>query len=70
MAVGSNSIDSEFLKILGCPLHPQRPPFEQQGDYLVCTLAHHGFPIVDGIPHLLPEDVIPEEKLKELLSGN
>ena len=63
-------IDSEFLKILGCPLHPERPPFAQNGEYLVCSVAGHGFPIVDGIPHLLPEDVIVEEKLKELLSAN
>ena len=62
-------IDSEFLKILGCPLHPERPPFEQRGEYLVCSLAGHGFPIVDGIPHLLPEDVIAQDALKELLNA-
>ncbi|MDR3691971.1 MAG: hypothetical protein P4L46_21505 [Fimbriimonas sp.] len=62
-------IDSDFLKILGCPLHPERPPFKLQGDYLVCTVSGHGFPVVDGIPHLLPEDVIEKEKLKELIDG-
>ena len=62
-------IQSDFLKILGCPLHPERPPFEQRGNFLVCTVAGHGFPIVNGIPHLLPEDVISEDKLKELLSA-
>lgn len=62
-------IESDFLKILGCPLHPERPPFEQQGDYLICTLAGHGFPVIDGIPHLLPEDVISVEQMKELLVG-
>jgi uncharacterized protein YbaR (Trm112 family) len=62
-------IDEEFLKILGCPLHPDRPPFEQQGDYLICTRDGHGFPVINGIPHLLPEDAIPAEKLKELLVG-
>jgi uncharacterized protein YbaR (Trm112 family) len=67
---GSRLIDSDFLKILGCPLHPERPPFEQHGEYLVCTVAGHGFPIVNGIPHLLPENVIEPEKLKELLSGH
>ena len=63
-------IDSDFLKILGCPLHPERPPFEQHGAYLVCTVSGHGFPVVDGIPHLLPENVIEKEELEELLSGN
>lgn len=62
-------IAEEFLKILGCPLHSERPPFEQRGEYLVCTAEGHGFPIIDGIPHLLPEDVIPKEKMKELLFG-
>ena len=62
-------IDTEFLKILGCPLHPERPPFEQRGDYLVCTVEGHGFPVIDGIPHLLPEAVILKDKLKELLIG-
>jgi len=60
-------IDPELLKILGCPLHDERPPFQLEGDYLVCTLEGHGFPIVDGIPHLLPENVIPAEKMKELV---
>ena len=62
-------IEPDFLKILGCPLHPDRPPFIQEGDYLVCTVEGHGFPVIEGIPHLLPEDVIPVEKLKELLVG-
>jgi len=62
-------IDPELLSVLGCPLHPERPPFRIEGEYLVCTVAGHGFPIVEGIPHLLPEDAIPEEKMKELLSG-
>ncbi len=63
-------IDSEFLKILGCPLHPERPPFEQRGEYLICSVSGHGFPVVDGIPHLLPENVIEKVELEELLSGN
>lgn len=60
-------IDPELLKVLGCPLHPERPPLEEAGNYLVCTVAGHGFPVVDGIPHLLPEDAIPAEKMKELI---
>ncbi|MGV3616268.1 MAG: Trm112 family protein [Fimbriimonas sp.] len=62
-------IDPELLKVLGNPLEPDRPPFRQEGDYLVCTKTGVGFPIVDGIPHLLPEDAIPAEKMKELLVG-
>ncbi len=62
-------IDPELLKVLGNPLEPDRPPFREEGDYLVCTKTGVGFPVVDGIPHLLPEDAIPAEKMKEMLGG-
>lgn len=62
-------VEKELLELLGCPLHPERPPFREVGDYLVCTEAGHGFPVVDGIPHLLPEDVIPAERIQELVNG-
>jgi uncharacterized protein YbaR (Trm112 family) len=38
------------------------------GEYLVCTAKGHGFRIVDGIPHLLPEDAISPESMKELMN--
>ena len=60
-------IDPKLLEILACPLHPERPPLRLEGEYLICTLEGHGFPIVDGIPHLLPTSVIPKEKMEELL---
>lgn len=60
-------IDPELLKALGNPLEPDRPPLREEGDYLVCTKTGVGFPVVNGIPHLLPEDAIPAEKMKELL---
>ena len=62
-------IDSELLAILACPVCDERPPLEERGEYLVCTAAGHGFPVKDGIPHLLPESVIEPEALKELLDG-
>lgn len=62
-------IDSELLAILACPVCDERPPLEERGEYLVCTAAGHGFPVKDGIPHLLPESVIGAEALKELLGG-
>lgn len=60
-------IDPDLLAVLGNPLEPDRPPLELKGDYLVCTKTGVGFPIVDDIPRLLPEDAIPAEKMKELL---
>lgn len=62
-------IDPELLKILGNPLEPDRPPLREEGNFLICTRTGVGFPVVDGIPHLLPEDAIPAARLKELMSG-
>ncbi|RYG49472.1 Trm112 family protein [bacterium] len=62
-------IAPDLLAKLANPLHPDRPPVVQKGDYVVCTKTGMGFPIVDGIPHMLPEDAIPAEKMKELLNG-
>ncbi len=60
-------IDPELLKRLGNPLEADRPGFRQIGRYLVCPRTGVGYPIVNGIPHLLPGDVIPFERMKELL---
>lgn len=62
-------IDPELLALLACPVCDSRPPLREEGDYLVCTAAGHGFPVQAGIPHLLPEDVIEPDKLKELTHG-
>lgn len=55
-------IDQSLLEILGCPLEEDRPPLEQQGEFLVCTHCGAKFPIEHGIPNLLPEAAIPAEK--------
>ncbi len=54
-------IDPDLLAILACPICEDRPPLRQEGDVLVCTKAGHRFPIVEGIPHLLPEDEMSQE---------
>ena len=60
-------LDPNLLAILANPTHPDRPPLKQVGAYLVCTLTGDGFPIVNGIPHLLPENVIPAAELANLI---
>lgn len=57
-----------MIELLACPVCDERPKVEKRGDLLVCTLRGHGFRIVDGVPHMLPEDVIEPEKVKELLN--
>ena len=60
-------MDPNLLHILGNPLEADRPRFDLIGRYLVCRRTGIGFPVVDGVPHLLPEDGIPAERMKELL---
>ncbi len=60
-------IDEKLLSILANPCHPERPPLKLVGSYLVCTLTGQGFPVIDGIPRLLPEDVIEPSELEERL---
>lgn len=57
-------IDEKLLEFLACPLCDERPPLEIKGDYLVCTVCGCGFPIVDDIPHLLPENAISPDDMK------
>lgn len=52
------TFDERLLDILGNPNHPDRPPFRLEGDFLVCTVTGDRYPIVEGIPQLLPEDRI------------
>lgn len=51
-------IAPELLEILACPICESRPRLELSGEMLVCTQCRRSFPIVDGIPHLLPESAI------------
>lgn len=48
-------IDPALLEVLACPVCEDRPALTLDGSQLVCP-AGHRFPIIDGIPHLLPED--------------
>lgn len=59
-------LDPDLLAILANPVHPDRPPLRQQGAYLICTLTGVGFPILNGIPHLLPENIISAEEMAKL----
>ncbi|MBI1334974.1 MAG: Trm112 family protein [Armatimonadetes bacterium] len=60
-------MDDQFLEFLANPNDPERPKLVRSYDYLICTKTGVGFPIIDGIPQLLPENEIPAEKMKELL---
>ncbi len=58
-------IDPTLLAILACPLCENHPHLRLDGLNLVCDQCHNTFPIVDGIPHLLPESAVPAEKTND-----
>lgn len=49
-------MESFLLELLACPNCEDRPKLTQQGTFLICSKCGARYPIVDGIPHLLPED--------------
>ena len=61
-----NQLDPALVAMLANPIEPDRPALVQKGDYLVCTKTGVGFPILDGIPRLLPEDVISATEMEKL----
>lgn len=63
-------LDPQLLEILGNPNHPDRPPLRQEGGYLICTVTGDGYPILNGIPHLLPENVIPASEMDKLRNSD
>ena len=50
----SNTIDSELLSILRCPL--TRSPLRQEGDFLIAEVGGLAYPVRDGIPVMLIEE--------------
>ncbi len=46
-------ISQKLLEILACPVCKQG--VELKGDELVCAGCGRRYPIVDGIPHMLPD---------------
>lgn len=56
-------IDPELLSILACPRCDDRPPLRQEGEWLICDQCHSAYPIIDDIPHLLPEDAKPASEI-------
>lgn len=59
------SLEPELLEILACPRCDSRPPLREEGDWLVCKQCGYGYPVVDGIPHLLAESAKAPEDMAE-----
>lgn len=49
----------ELIELLACPICEDRPALRREGgEILACTACERRYPIVDGIPHLLPESAL------------
>jgi uncharacterized protein YbaR (Trm112 family) len=59
-------VDPKLLELLACPRCDSRPPLRQAGEFLICTMCGYGYSVINGIPHLLVEEAIPPEKLKDV----
>ncbi|MBN8690512.1 MAG: Trm112 family protein [Armatimonadetes bacterium] len=57
-------IEPELLRTVACPRCDHRPGLTQKDQYLVCPDCGAKYPIVDGIPQLLPEDAEFENQSK------
>ena len=49
-----NTLDTELLELLRCPL--TRSPVRQEGDFLVAEVGGLAYPVRDGIPVMLIEE--------------
>jgi hypothetical protein len=54
-------VDPQLLALLRCPCQ-QHQPLQQRPEGLACSGCERVFPVVDGIPVILPE---PEDKSAE-----
>lgn len=58
-------ISPELLAVLACPNCEDRPGLEARGSALYCRGCDCFYPVVEGIPHLLPENAVPACEWKE-----
>ncbi|MFC1485954.1 Trm112 family protein [Candidatus Latescibacterota bacterium] len=48
-------IDQELLDILVCPVSKGKLEYDEKEDVLICSESRLKYPIIDGIPVMLPE---------------
>ena len=48
-------IDKELLNILVCPVSKGKLEYDEKEEVLICQESRLKYPIIDGIPVMLPE---------------
>ncbi len=51
----SEVIKKELLEILACPVC--KGDVKLKGKELVCVKCKRSYPIIDGVPHMLPDEL-------------
>ncbi|XP_062594533.1 protein preY, mitochondrial-like [Saccostrea cucullata] len=52
----ANSFDENILKILVCPLSKKPLRYDKEKNELICDDIGIAYPIINGIPNLVPQD--------------
>ncbi|XP_048756576.1 UPF0434 protein Mmar10_2939-like [Ostrea edulis] len=62
----ANSFDESILKILVCPVSRKPLRYDREKNELICDGSGIAYPIVGGIPNLVPQDArIIKDELKD-----
>lgn len=51
----SNSLPPHLLEILVCPVCKTSMRWDRVAEELICSVDKLAYPVVDGVPHLLPD---------------
>ncbi|XP_061197836.1 UPF0434 protein Mmar10_2939-like [Saccostrea echinata] len=52
----TNSFDESILKILVCPVSRKPLRYDKEKNELICDDSGIAYPIINGIPNLVPQD--------------
>jgi len=57
-------MDPKLLEILACPVCKHPLQIGKSWQMLICQAEGIGYPIIDGIPHLVESSAIPIQKIE------
>lgn len=63
-------LEEWFLNILACPRCHTKVELREQGDGLLCSACQLVYPIVDGIPQMLPESGLALAEFEKQTGGS
>ncbi|MFH0868903.1 MAG: Trm112 family protein [archaeon] len=61
----SNELSKELLEIICCPMDKADLVYDKNKSTLTCKKCRYKYPIREGIPILLPPEMIEAEKAKK-----